>query len=198
MTSSFTVGRVTVEVLDGLRPFAGVPTSQWHGDRAARTGEATVANLSTTDGLKAQVAVVTWPGGDEVSVRLADRFGGPADYERLEDAGEISPKIVGDTLVARVRALRYGAGDRASGAPVDWEQIDQWNGGDARAALHDLGATRTGSYGELLATATRFKAEPAIEVPRSNPAALFAIYALTRVMPIMTAFGKTQVEGPHS
>jgi hypothetical protein len=196
--TSFWVGQVNVELLDGVHPFTGVPTSQWHGDRLARTGEATVANLSTTDGLRAQAAVVTWPGGEEVSVRLADRFGGPADYERLEDAGEISPKIVGDRLVARVRALKYGPAGRASGAAVEWEQIDEWHGGDVRAALRDLGATRTGTYGELLPTAARFKTEPAIEVPRSNPAALFAIYALTRVMPIMTTHGKNQIEGPHS
>jgi hypothetical protein len=133
-----------------------------------------------------------------VSVRLADRFGGPADYERLEDAGEISPKILNESLVARVRALRYGANGRASGAPVEWEQIEEWHGGDVRAALRELGAARTGTYGELLPTATRFKSEPAIQVPRDNPAALFAIYALTRVMPIMTAYGRSQVEGPHS
>lgn len=195
---SFTAGKVTVEVLDGIRPYTGVPTSQWHGDRLERTGEATVANLSTPDGMKAQVVVVTWPGAEEVSVRLADLFGGPSDYERLEDAGEMSPKIVGDKLVARIRALRYGAGGRASGAAVEWEQIDEWHGGDARAALRDLGATRTGPYGELLPSAARFKTEPAIEVARDNPAALFAVYALTRVMPIMTAHGKSQVEGPHS
>jgi hypothetical protein len=195
---SFNAGSVTVEVLEGIRSFSGVPTSQWHGDRQERTGQCVLANLSASDGLRAQVALVTWPGGDEVSLRLSDLFGGPSDYERLEDAGEISPKAVGDKLVARIRALRYVAGGRATSAPVEWAQIDEWSGSDAQSALKALGATRTGDYGELYDSATRFKCEPAIEVPVNEPAALFAVYALTRVMPIMTGFGKTPVEGPNS
>ena len=61
-----------------------------------------------------------------------------------------------------------------------------------------LGATRTGAYGVLLPSATRFKTEPAIEVPLADPSALFAVYALTRVVPIMTGYGKETVEGPNA
>jgi hypothetical protein len=193
---SFTAGSVTVDVLDGTHPYRGVPTSQWHGDREERVGEGILANLSAPDGLRAQAVLVTWPTGHEVSLRLADLFAGPSDYERLEDAGEISPKLIEGRLVARIRALRYGT-QRATSAAVDWDQLDLWQGGDARRALTDLGATRTGAYGDLYPAATRFKSEPSIEVPVHNPAALFAIYALTRVMPIMTGYGKRTVEGPN-
>lgn len=194
----FDVGPVSVEVLKGRVAFTGVPTSQWHGDRAERTGSGVLANISAPDGLRLQVVLVTWPGGDEVSLRQSILLAGPADYQRLEDAGELGPKVVGDRYVARIRAMKYKPGGRAGLDAVEWAQFDQWLGADAKQALLNLGATRVGTYGELLPEATRFKAEPAVEVPILKPDALFAVYALTRVLPIMTAYGKPPVEGPNA
>lgn len=196
--SSFTVGRVTVSILEGNHAVSIVPPSQWRGDRQSRPAHAVLANLKADDGLRAQVSLVAWDDSDEVSLGYAELFAGPSDYERLEDAGTISPKLVDDKLIARIRALRYGANGRATGAAVEWAQISEWAGGDAQSLLADLGATRTGAYGVLLPSATRFKTEPAIEVPIADPAALFAVYALTRVVPIMTGYGKESVEGPNA
>jgi hypothetical protein len=196
--TTFKVGPIAVEVLDGVVPFTGVPTSQWHGDRLDRTGKGVLANLSASDGLRLQVVLVTWPGGEEVSLRQSILLAGPADYQRLEDAGELGPKIVGDRYVARIRAMKYKPGGRAGLDAVAWGQLDAWLGTDSQTALEVFGATRVGSYGDLYPQATRFKAEPAVEVPISKPDALFAVYALTRVLPIMAAHGKPSVEGPHA
>lgn len=196
--SSFTIGPVSVEVLDGEHPIAVVPPSQWHGDGQARPAHAVLANLKADDGLRAQVSLVRWDDSEEVSLGFAELLAGPSDYERLEDAGAISPKLMDDKLVARIRALRYGKAGRATGAAVEWSQISEWAGGDAQALFADLGATRTGAYGVLLPSATRFKTEPAIEVPIADPTALVAVYALTRVVPIMTGYGKESVEGPNA
>ena len=195
--AGFRVGPVSVEVLDGQHAITVVPPSQWHGDRQERPANAVVANLKADDGLRARVSLVRWDDSDETSLGFAELLTGPSDYERLEDAGAISPKLVGDKLVARIRALRYGRAGRATGAAVEWSQISEWAGGDAQALLAALGATRTGAYGVLLPSATRFKTEPAIEVPLADPSALFAVYALTRVVPIMTGYGKESVEGPN-
>jgi hypothetical protein len=194
---SFRIGPVSVEVLDGRHSISVVPPSQWHGDRQERPAHAVLANLRADDGLRAQVSLVHWDDSDEVSLGFAEMLAGPADYERLEDAGAISPKLVNDKLIARIRALRYGKTGRATGAAVEWPQIDEWAGGGAQVLLADLGATRTGAYGVLLPSATRFKTEPAIEVPLVDPTALFAVYALTRVVPIMTGYGRESVEGPN-
>lgn len=196
--NTFTVGTVSVEVIDGEHAIAVVPPSQWHGDRQERAAHAVLANLKADDGLRAQVSLVRWDDSDEISLGFAELLAGPSDYERLEDAGAISPKLVDDKLVARIRALRYGKTGRATGGAVEWAQISEWAGGDAQALLADLGATRTGAYGVLLPSATRFKTEPAIEVPLADPSALFAVYALTRVVPIMTGYGKESVEGPNA
>lgn len=192
------VGPIAVEVLQGVLPFTGVPTSQWHGDRAERTGDGVLANISAPDGLRLQVVLVTWPGGEEVSLRQSILLAGPADYQRLEDAGELGPKIVGDRYVARIRAMKYKAGGRAGLDAVEWGRLDEWLGSDSQRMFLDLGATRVGTYGELLPQATRFKTEPAVEVPIQKPDALFAVYALTRVLPIMAGHGKPTVEGPHA
>jgi hypothetical protein len=196
--TTFEVGPIFVDVLDGVVPFAGVPTSQWHGDRQERTGTGVLANLSAADGLRLQVVLVRWPEGDEVSLRKSILLGGPVDYERLEDAGELAPKIVGDRYVARIRAMKYKPGGRAGLDAVDWAQLDSWLGTDSRAILLEMGATRVGTYGELYPSATRFKLEPAVEVPIATPDALFVTYALTRVIPIMLAHGKPTVEGPNA
>jgi len=196
--SSFEVGSVSVEVLNGRHLVTVVPPSQWHGDRQERPARAVLANLRADDGLRAQVSLIRWDDCDEVSLGFAELLAGPSDYERLEAAGAISPKLVDDKLVARIRALRYGTSGRATSAAVEWSQIDKWAGADAQELLARLGATRTGAYGVLLPSATRFKLEPAIEVPLDEPAALFAAYALTRVVPIMTGYGKESVEGPNA
>ncbi len=196
--SSFRIGPVSVEMLDGQHAIAVVPPSQWHGDRQERPAQAVLANLKADDGLRAQVSLVRWDDSDEISLGFAELLAGPSDYERLEDAGAISPKLVDDKLVARIRALRYGQTGRATGAAVEWSQIGEWAGSDAQALLAELGATRTGAYGVLLPSATRFKTEPAIEVPLADPSALFAVYALTRVVPIMTGPGKDSVKGPNA
>jgi hypothetical protein len=196
--TSLAIGSVSVEVLEGTSSFTGVPTSQWHGDRLERTGTGVLANVSAPDGLRLQVVLVTWPGGEEVSLRQSILLAGPADYQRLEDAGELGPKVVGDRYVARIRAMKYKLGGRAGLDAVEWRQLDEWLGADTKQALLDLGATRVGTYGELLPQATRFKSEPAVEVPIQKPDALFAVYALTRVLPIMSAHGKPAVEGPNS
>lgn len=196
--AGFAIGGVHVEVLEGAHPVKIVPPSQWHGDRQQRDASAVLANLKAEDGLRAQISLIRWEGTEEVSLGHAEIFDGPSDYERLEDAGSMSPKLVGDMLVARIRALRYGPTGRATGAAVDWSQIDEWAGGDAQAKLAELGAKRTGTYGGLLPSAIRFKSEPAIEVGIGDPRALFGVYALTRVMPIMTGYGKASVEGPNA
>lgn len=195
---SFVVGHVSVDVLDGEHTIEMVPPSEWRGDKLARPATAVLANLKADDGLRAQVSLVRWDDLDEISLGFAEIFAGPADYERLTDAGAISPKLVEDKLIARLRALRYGANGRATGAAVEWSQIDVWAQGDSQARLHELGATRTGKYGVLLPSATRFKMEPALEVPMYTPAALFAAYALTRVVPIMTGYGKGAVESANA
>lgn len=191
---AFTAGKVDIEVLDGEHTFRGVPTSEWRGNKLEIEGRAVLANLKAEDGLRAQVALVAWPGGTEWSLRMSDLLAGPADYDRLRDAGELAPKNVGDKLVARIRALRYKDKVRASLDVTEWEQLDDWAGQDARALLKSLGATRTGAYGELWPAATRFKSESAVEIDPANPAAFFALYALTRIMPIMTGHGRDGVE----
>lgn len=196
--SSFTVGPVSVEVMDSRHPIMVVPPTQWHGDQQERPAHAVVGNLKATDGLRAQVSLIRWDDSDETLLGFAEVLTGPSDYERLETAGSISPKLVDDKLVSRIRALRYGKAKRATSAAIDWPQIDDWAGCDAQSMLTGLGATRTGLYGLLLPSATRFKTEPAIEVPLANPSALFAAYALTRIVPIMTGYGKDSIEGPNS
>lgn len=187
-----------VDVLPGLHSFSSVPPSQWRGNRAEVKADAVLANFRARDGLRAQIALVMWPDDDEVSVGHAELFGGPRDYERLEDAGMLSPKRLGNQLVARIRALKYNDVGRATGASTTWAQIDGWAAADSRTLLGGLGATAAGAYGELLPRAVRFKAEPAVKVPLADPRALFAVYALTRVVPIMTGHGKPQVQGPNA
>lgn len=194
MATAFTAGKVGVEVLDGEHPFVGVPTSEWHGSKQEIEGRAEIANLRADDGLRAQVALVAWPNGLEWSLRLSDLLAGPSDYDRLRDAGELAPRPAGDKLIARIRALKYKEQGRASLDAVEWDDLDSWAGQDARAFLEGLGATRTGTYVELLPTAARFREEPAIEVAASSPAALFAVYALTRVMPLMFGHGRAGIE----
>jgi hypothetical protein len=185
------LGVVEVEPRDGASSFRGTPLSDRDGGE--RDGSVRLAKLSTPDGLVANVGVTKW-ADETYDQRLIDFVAGPDPYRRLERAGSMSLNATEGGVVAVLRALKYTARELPSLQAVGWPQLDEWLGEDAQAYFVRLGAVAAGTHDDLRPEARRFADEPAIIVDPHEPLALFAAYALTRVIPIATDFGRNGVE----
>jgi hypothetical protein len=184
------VSFVTVESR-GEAAFQGKPMDDREGN--VRDGSVQLAKVTTPDGLIVNVGVTAWPGGPH-DQRLIDFVAGPDAYRRLERAGNMSLNSAEGGVVAVLRALKYTGRELAALQPVGWAQLDKWLGEDAQSYFLALGALRVGTHGDLRPEAKRFAGGPAIVVDPTEPLALFAAYALTRVIPLATDFGRDGLE----
>lgn len=183
--TAFHIGNVLVTEEGRTAPFKGKPSR----DKDETTGKALLAELETPDGFKGTIGVITWPDG-EVDVRLVDFSQGAEAYERQKAAGTMSLKIVGNTWVLRVRALKINGRDWPTLNRVTWQDLDWLAGGNAQELLTQHGALAFGLYGDLVPGAgAAQKADLGMSVTVGNIEAIAALYALTRTQAIMKNFG---------
>ena len=162
-------------------------------------GRARVSTIKTVDGFHATIGVCSWPTGDEGyehDIRLLDFWAGADDYRRLERAGKMSLAQSGDRRVGILRAMAYGEHEWPTLQSVGWEALDRLAGTDVAALLHEYGG-ETGSVAELNPAAKRFKDAPGFAIG-DDPTAAFVAFAITRVMPIASGFGKPGLEPLHA
>jgi hypothetical protein len=191
--NNFTVGHVTVQVVEGASEYVGKPDQ----DTPEMTGSAQLAHLSTPDGLAMTMGVVTWPDRDGADVSMVDFETGPEPYRRLERAGTMNLKTIDGLWVARVTAMKINGRSYPTGNRVTWGEVDWLAGGiDTTALLMSLGATHLGTYESVCpGAAARHKMDSGLSCPAGMVAPIAAIYALTRVEAIMQQLG---VNGPKA
>ena len=188
--NTYTVGHVTVTLIDGATDYVGKPSL----DADETVGSAQRAVLTTPDGLDMTMGIITWPDGS-VDVRLIDLDSGPAPYERLKQAGTMNLKVIGDTWVLRIRAMKVNGKPWPTLNRVGWGELD-WlaQGASVKSMLAEQGVTATGFYGDLAPTAgAAQRNDIAVSCPAGNLKVVATIYALTRVEAIMQQLG---VNGP--
>lgn len=188
---------VTLTIDPGEHPVEGAPMSA--RDDGTVSGTARVARVETVDGLRMDLGLCSWPiadGGAEHDLRLLDFWAGADDYRRLVRAGKMALAKVGDRRVGILRAMAYGEHEWPTLQSVGWEALDRLAGTDAGTLLRQHGA-ETGSVIELNPSAKRFKDAPAISI-ENDPTAAFIAFAITRVMPIASGFGKPGLEPLHA
>lgn len=189
--TTMTISRIELEMQDGVRAYPGRPWGP--GDGPEQTAEARIAKFTTPDATVGFLALTVWPEGER-DLRVADILGDPGEYGRLQQAGTLAVKSTDGGLVAMLKAMRYGPRGYAKLENVEWGDIDVLAGGDAAAMLADAGATAVGRYGDLYATSAQYAGRPGIRVAADAPAALFAAFALTRIVPILVGYGRPGVE----
>lgn len=191
--NSFSVGHVTVKVIDGTSDFAGEP-ERGSGEMI---GSAQLFHINTSDGLDMTVGVITWPGREGADVQVIDFEDGPEPYTRLIRAGTMNMKTINGEWVARVTAMKINGKPWPTGNRVTWGEIDWLNkGSDTKAFLTSLGATHTGTYLEVYpGAAPAQRGDSGLKCPVGNVAVIAAIYALTRVEAITQQLG---VNGPKA
>lgn len=193
----FNVGRVAISVRADARSLTGVPVSAARG-AAKVEGTAREALFTSSDGLRLNVAVVTWPDGSQ-DVQPLDFIAGPDVYRRLERAGRMTLMDTGrGTKCALLRALKYGDREYPSLASTTWQELSWLAGTDVQELLLSHGAEAVESYATLRSDARRFADNPAFECATDALTPIFAAFAITRVLPIMKEFGRSGVEVLHS
>jgi hypothetical protein len=195
MTANLTIELrgVTLHIDPDEHSIQGAPMSARGEGPVA--GRARVATVETTDGMRATAGVCVWPG-DEADVRLLDFWAGADDYRRLERAGKMSLPSAGLRRVGILRALAYGEREWPTLQSVGWEALDRLAGTDAAALLQQHGAM-TGAVLDLNPAARRYKEAPGFSFGE-DPTSAFVAFAITRVMPIASGFGKPGLEPLHA
>lgn len=184
----FNVGRVAITMRPGNVDFRGVSVSSGRGG-AERDGSLREAVIESSDGLRMTIGCTVWDDGS-ADVQPLDFLAGPDAYRRLQSAGRMTLNDAGDgTRVALLRALKYGDRGYPSLASVTWEQLTELAGTDAESLLISHGA-RVGAYEDLRPQPRQYREHPAFAVSKDGLEAVFAAFAITRVLPIMKGFGR--------
>jgi len=149
--------------------------------------------MRTPDGGDIHVGFTEWSDGQADVVGLV-KVSGPDVYDRLSKAGRMQ---VGFTNAGhnsvRLQALRYKEPDRANLASINWEDLNRLLGSSATEMLKSFGAIDLGTAEEILDVTNRTRNQLAMVFPRDHHQAVFAAYALTRILPLMNNYGIAQV-----
>lgn len=186
----FDVGLVTVTCAGRTARY-----TEEQSDGSTKEAIATLAELETPDGFKGTLGVLEWEDGTG-EIKLVDFANGPENYRRLESAGRTQIISQGDKWVAIIRALKYGEKLRFNLHNVTLEELSRLIREDAGEFLEKIPNTVITRYGDLQPKATAQHREAiGISVPKGEIEALAAMYAMTRVMPLMMNFGIETVIG---
>lgn len=119
---------------------------------------------------------------------------GPEKYSRLIRAGSMEVAEYGpDQLSCRVRAMRYNELDRQNVANISWPSLNALTNIDAKSQLRDLGAIEFGLAGEILGITNRTANQEAMRFPSTDLRSLYAVWGMTRIVPVMKDFGRDGV-----
>ena len=184
----FNVGLVAITMRPQDVDFRGVPVSAGRGG-AEQYGRLREAVIESSDGLRMTIGCTVWEDGS-ADVQPLDFLAGPDAYRRLESAGRMTLNESGaGTRVALLRTLKYGDRGYPSLASVTWEDLSELAGADAADLLISHGA-RVGAYEDLRPQPRQYREHPAFAVAEDGLEAVFAAFAITRVIPIMKGFGR--------
>ena len=184
----FNVSLVAIAMRPEDIEFRGVSVSAGRGG-AEQAGRLREAVIESSDGLRMTIGCTVWDDGS-ADVQPLDFLAGPDAYRRLEGAGRMTlNETTPGTRVALLRTLKYGDRGYPSLASVTWDDLNGLARTDAAELLVSFGAN-VGTYSALKPAAARYAEHPAFTVTDDGLEAVFAAFAMTRVLPIMNSFGR--------
>jgi hypothetical protein len=186
---TFKVGPVEIEINENFQACHGKPM----GGEEELDGKRLLAYMRTPDGGDIHVGFTKWSDGQTDVVGLV-KVSGPDVYDRLTKAGrmQVANTSSGDNSV-RLQALRYKEPGRANLAAIIWEDLNMLLGSKAQEMLKSFGAIDLGTAEQILDVTNNTRNQLAMIFPRDQHQAVFAAYALTRILPLMKNYGIAQV-----
>ena len=183
------VGPVSIEITESFQACRGKPM----GGEEELDGQRLLAYMRTPDGGDIHVGFTKWADGLADIVGLV-KVSGPDVYERLTKAGrmQVAATSSGHNSV-RLKALRYKEPGHAILASISWDDLNKLLESNASEMLKSFGAIDLGTAEEILNVTNKTKNQLAMVSPQGNHEAMFAAYALTRILPLMKNYGLAQV-----
>jgi len=188
---TYEVGPVSVKIQEQDVACTGVSVAN---SALEQPGVARVGYFFTQDGGDVHVALTKWQDGT-ADLCGRERVSGPAIYDRMISAGRLSLRTL-DTgnYAIRLWALRYGSSGRANLAKVGWAELDDFLGANARSYFTELGAVAIGTAQEVYGDSGPKRGDLTLVSTPDNYKLLFAVFALTRMVPLMLNHGIAQPE----
>jgi hypothetical protein len=183
------LGGATLEVLGGQAAVSGAAFSGEVLD-----GQASPARVATADGAVLEVGHVDWSSGER-DVRTFSRLTGPTVYDRLTKGCRLGVSRAGEDglWMCELGIVTYHPDKQPTVIQAKPEDLQQVLRGDVKDLLERSGARAYGHREEILGDTGRRRNYLAVTFSDVSAPVPFVAYVLTRVLPLMTGFGK---QGP--
>lgn len=183
------IGGAGIELIDGQAAITGTSFS---GENL--NGQASPATVTTADGAVLEVGHVDWSSGER-DVRTFSRLTGPAVYDRLTKGCRLGVSRAGEDglWMCELGIVSYHPDKQPTVIQAKPEDLEQVLGADVRVQLEEAGASAYGRREDILGDTSRRRNYLAVTFTDVTAPVPFVAYVLTRVLPLMTGFGK---QGP--
>jgi len=154
-----------------------------------QSGRALRAEISLRDDAILEVGYTTWVNGER-DVRVFSRLSGPEMYDRLVKGVRMgvlskSPGL----LMAELRILSFHKDKQPTMIKAQESDFNTILGEQVRNTLSNFNISAFGTRAELIGDTSNRKGLLAATFGEENSSAPFAIYTITRVLPLLKGFG---------
>ena len=182
------IGGASIELIAGQAQVTGTSFS---GENL--NGQASPATVTTADGAVLEVGHVDWSSGER-DVRTFSRLTGPTVYDRLTKGCRLGVSQTDDGLwMCDLGIVTYHADKQPTVIQAKPEDLEQVLKADVRDLMESSGARAYGRREDILGDAGRRRNYLAVTFSDIAAPVPFVAYVLTRVLPLMSGFGK---QGP--
>ena len=143
-----------------------------------------LALITGPDGIALEAAYLIFANGDR-DVRVLETGDTPTPYARLGHGGRLGVYSLGDTLYCEARAMKLGEENWSNLQRASYSEIEQWLGEDVNNFLESMGASKLLTREGLFSDESRRRNELAASFDLNNLMAPFAIFTLTRPLPLL-------------
>jgi hypothetical protein len=143
-----------------------------------------LAFITGPDGIALEVAYLIFSNGDR-DVRVLETGDTPTPYSRLGHGGRLGVYALGDNHYCETRAMKLSDENWSNLQRVTYSEIEGWLGANVNDFLTSVGASKLMTRETLFGDDSRRRNELASSFSPENYMAPFAIYSLTRPLPLL-------------
>jgi len=136
------------------------------------------------DGIALETAYLIFSNGDR-DVRVIETGDTPSPYSRLGHGGRLGVYPLGKMHYCETRAMKLGDKNWSNLHRTTAREIEGWLGSNLNGFLSSLGLSKVITREELFGDEGRRRHELATSFESTNFMAPFAIFALTRPLPLL-------------
>jgi hypothetical protein len=143
-----------------------------------------LAFITGPDGIALETAYLIFSNGDR-DLRVLESGDTPSPYSRLAHGGRLGVYSLGDFNYCELRAMKLGDKNWSNLQRATYSEMETWLGSNVNDFLASLGASKAMTRESLFGDEGRRRNELASSFNHDNLLAPFAIFALTRPLPLL-------------